>query len=179
MDCFHCFQVSLQPYRLYQSNHVFFPQLRSYIEVLFLSLTSGNSKGIQMIGKKHSWRFFGLQGRKREKTRGQLDTFFCCSVGCCSTCHILSITFHAFYFDESCVSLPGAFVGIHRADLKKRLSKSELALFVLHLVDRCPQCAWVMAMTVAPSPWPWENWVFNLHCTRCKQGKLPSSIPTL
>lgn len=120
MDCFHCFQVSLQPYRLYQSNHVFFPQLRSYIEVLFLSLTSGNSKGIQMIGKKHSWRFFGLQGRKREKTRGQLDTFFCCSVGCCSTCHILSITFRAFYFDESCVSLPGAFVGIHRADLKKK-----------------------------------------------------------
>ncbi len=57
---------------------VFFSQLRSYIEVLFLSLTLGNSKGIQMIGKKHSWRFFGLQGRMVEKTRGQLDTVWFC-----------------------------------------------------------------------------------------------------
>jgi len=59
--------------------------------------------------------FLDCKGEKGRKQGGSLILLFG-SVGCCSTCHILSITFHAFYFDESCVSLPRAFVGIDRGD---------------------------------------------------------------
>ena len=44
------------------------------------------------------------------------------SVGCCSTFHIRSI-FHIFYFDESCISFPLAFVGIERAVLNEAIQK--------------------------------------------------------